>query len=289
MRGKSGGISVKKGVRLKNYTSFHIGGKAEMFCTVNNAEDIPVLLREYRDCPVTFLGRGSNVLVADKGVKGLVVLMRTSCVEFGNACIADAGVPISSLSANYVSRGLGGLEWACCIPGSLGGAVKMNAGAHGGSVSDVLEWVEVLRGGEVVRLSRDECRFAYRESAGIEDGDVILRAALGFEPKPRGELAAAVGQYKAFRKQHQPAGFSAGSVFRAADKPAGYYIDGAGLKGLECGGAFVSPVHANFIINSGFATAENVAALIDEIKARVLAVYGVNLKEEIIYLGEFEK
>ena len=289
MYGKSSATPVKKGVRLKNHTTFRIGGKAELFAVARDASDIVNLNREYSPlCPITYLGRGSNVLVADKGVKGLVVLVRTEKTEFSeNSCIADAGVPLCSLSAAFTDRSLGGLEFACCIPGSLGGALKMNAGAHGRCMADAVEWVEILRGGEVVRLKNDECGFAYRTS-GFSKNDVILRASLKTKQADKYDLQATVGKYKAFRREHQPTGFSAGSVFKAADRPAGYYIDAAGLKGFECGGAFVSPIHANFIINSGFATAENVTTLIDEIKARVYAVFGVALKEEIIYLGEFD-
>ena len=283
-----GNCAVKKGVRLKNHTTFHIGGKAELFAVARETDDVVRLSREYSPlCDVTYLGRGSNVLISDKGVSGLVVLMRTEKSEFsGSGCIAEAGVPLSLLSGAYLSRSLSGLEFACCIPGSLGGALKMNAGAHGKCMADIVEWVEVLRGGEVVRLKNRECGFAYRAS-GFAAGDVILRASLNASEADKCDLQITTDKYKAFRREHQPTGFSAGSVFKAADKPAGYYIDAAGLKGLECGGAFVSEKHANFIVNSGFATAENVTALIDEIKARVVAVFGVELKEEIIYLGDF--
>ena len=286
MYGKS---AVRKGVKLKNYTTFHIGGKAELFCIARDSSDIVRLNREYSSlCPITYLGRGSNVLIADKGVKGLVVLVRTEKTEFSDGlCVADAGVPLCSLGSAYLNRSLGGLEFACCIPGSLGGALRMNAGAHGRCMADTVDWIEVLRGQEVVRLKADECGFAYRES-GFLPSDVILRAGIRTADADKNDLIQTVNKYKAFRREHQPTGFSAGSVFKAADRPAGYYIDAAGLKGLECGGAFVSKLHANFIINSGFATAENVTALIDEIKARVFAVFGVQLKEEIIYLGEFD-
>lgn len=284
-----GGISVKKGVKLKNHTTFRIGGKAELFCVARDVSELVAASREYSaSCPVTFLGRGSNVLVSDKGVKGLVVAVRASNTEFSaGSCIADAGVPLCSLSAAYLNASFGGLEFACSIPGTLGGALKMNAGAHGRCIADIVEWVEVLRENEVLRIKGEDCGFAYRQS-GFADKDVILRASLAAAESDKRELFAATERYKAFRREHQPTGFSAGSVFKAADRPAGYYIDAAGLKGLECGGAFVSPQHANFIINSGYATAENVTALIDEIKARVFAVFGVALKEEIIYVGEFD-
>lgn len=285
------GISVKKGVRLKNYTTFRIGGKAELFCLAKSADDIVCALREYGGkVPITYLGRGSNVLISDIGVKGLVVLMRNEQLAFeGDMFIAEAGVPLSRLSATYAEAGLGGLEFACCIPGSVGGALVMNAGAHGASVSDVVEWVEVLRGGETVRLSADECGFGYRMSNFLR-GDVILRAGFRTEKADKNAIAEQISKYKAFRKEHQPQGYCAGSVFKAADgKSAGYYIDKAGLKGLSVGGAFVSQKHANFIINSGSANSQDVTVLIDEIKARVYAVFGVRLQEEIIYIGEFEE
>lgn len=285
------GISVRKGVRLKNHTTFRIGGKADLLCMAKSSDDIVSIEREYGGkVPITYLGRGSNVLVSDAGVKGLVVLMRNEKFALGESHVeAEAGVPLCALAAACAKAGLSGLEFACCIPGSVGGALVMNAGAHGASVSDILEWVEVLRGGEVVRLSATECEFSYRKSNFLP-GDVILRSGFKVTPADKNEIAEKISEYKAFRKERQPQGLCAGSVFKAADgKSAGYYIDAAGLKGLCVGGAFVSQKHANFIINSGSATAQDVTVLIDEIKARVYAVFGVKLQEEIIYVGEFEQ
>ncbi len=277
---------IRRNVKLKNYTTYHIGGEAERFAEVYETRDL-IELASRRDENLLILGKGSNVLVSDGGFKGLVLIVRTGGVEFSEKlCVAEAGVGLSALSKRFYDNSFSGLEWACSIPGTVGGAVKMNAGAFGGCIADVLEFADVLRAGEVLRLNNAECGFSYRKS-GFMPGDVILRAGFNFALSHKDILSACRKKYIEFRVRTQPSGYSAGSVFKAADKPAGWYIDNAGLKGLKIGGAAVSEKHANFIINTGSATAQNVAALIDCIKAEIMVRFGVELKEEIEYVGDF--
>lgn len=279
--------NFRRNVRLKNYTTFRIGGYADFLTEVKETKNLIDIMKSGEFDNIKILGKGSNVLVSDYGYRGLVVILKTDGIKFeGGLCIADAGLALSKLSKIYIDASYSGLEWACSIPGTIGGAVKMNAGAFGGCTADILEWVEILRNGETVRLKNEECGFGYRKS-GLMSGDVILRAALKFAQGDKNNLLILRKKYNDFRRITQPSGYSAGSVFTAADKPAGWYIDNADLKGLKIGGAAVSKLHANFIINTGAATAKNVASLIDVIKAEIKVRFNVDLKEEIEYIGEF--
>ncbi len=267
-------------VRLSEYTTFGIGGEADAVEVFSR--------RELTDCGLgaVVIGGGSNVLVSDRGLER-VVINRTRSMSFdGEYVSADSGVSLCTLAAEAARRNLSGLEWALGIPGTLGGAIKMNAGAYGGCIADVIRSVSVLRAHAVADLHVDNCGFGYRTS-GFLPGDVIVGAVLKLKRADGDDIRAAMRGYSARRTCSQPKGRSAGSVFKAANKPAGYYLERVGLKGERVGSAAVSERHANFIINTGGATASDVKQLMDVMQRRVYESFGVELVPEIILLGEF--
>lgn len=270
---------------LSSYTSYRIGGKVKRLAVCYDLDSVRravELADEY-----VVLGKGTKVLASDDGYDGTVILMRQSGIRIcADSVYADAGVSLSVLSKLFAGRGFKGLEWAIGIPASVGGALVMNAGAFGGQISDIVEYVYVLRKGKIVRLNNAECGFYYRGSSVRLGGDVVLGA--GFSVKKTNEdLTALTAEYTARRNAAQPKGFSCGSVFKGAERAAGWYIEQCGLKGADCGDAQISPKHANFIINRGFARARDVYTLIRAAKAEVYSKFGVKLCEEVVYIGGF--
>lgn len=268
---------------LSAYTTFGIGGAARRILTAQSRGE----LIDLAPCALV-LGRGSNVLVSDDGYDGDVVINRydeTSLV--GNVVTVGSGASIAATAALCARAGLSGLEWAIGIPGTVGGAVRMNAGAFGGAVSDRLLYADVLRDGRVVKLDNAALGFSYRHSA-VADDDVVVSAAFLLDRDNAAAALARCGEYTALRRQKQPAGKSAGSVFK---NPKGVSVakvlDGAGLKGLRNGGAVISPIHANIIVNIGDATADDVCGLIRIMRSE-LEARGLEAKEEIIYVGGFK-
>lgn len=271
-------------VDLRSYNTFLIGGKAKRLVV---AADERSLIEAVSLPRATVLGRGSNVLIGDGGISGTAVINR---YEFmlcdGDAITVGSGMTLSRLSRIFYMSSLGGAEWAAGIPGTVGGAVVMNAGAFGGCMADIVTKVRVLRGGKVVCLDAEECAFTYRGSA-IASDDTVLSVSMRGQASEQHIIAQRMKEYRVKRRRTQPQGFCAGSVFRAADKPAAVYIDGAGLKGMRVGDAQISEKHANFIINRGFASAADVVQLMAVIKAVVFDKYGKELTEEIRFIGEF--
>lgn len=274
---------------LARFTTFHIGGEAEKLTIVDSIESLGEALGE----PSVILGRGSNVLISDKGVSSQVIIARNCDVKFNSyfergeevtEVIADAGVSLISLSRDFLLRSLSGLTFALGIPGSVGGGVIMNAGAFNGCMSDIVTGIDVIKNGNLFHIDRSDCGFAYR-SSNI-DG-VVARVYFKTKKGEREELEAQQKKFKEFRKATQPQGFSAGSIFKGGEMPAGYYIDKAGLKGYTVGGAQVSSVHANFIINKHYATCEDVLKLIDIIRENVYNVFKVYLQMEVKVIGDF--
>lgn len=269
---------------LGKYTSLGVGGPSGVLILKRLDEAADML----REVSVT-LGRGSNVLVSDGGLDGNTLINRLDGIICdGETLYAQSGVALPRLAGFAAENGLSGLEWACGIPGSVGGAVIMNAGAYGSSISDRLAFVEVLRGGKVKRLLPQEIRFSYRKS-NLEKGDFVLGAALRLSRADKQSVTEKMRIFADRRKKAQPKGKTAGSTFIAKDKPAWVYIDGAGLRGAREGGAFVSEKHANFIMNDGTATATQVYRLIRRIEQAVFEKYGVSLEREIIILGSFNE
>ncbi len=285
-------------------TSYQIGGPAQLFAVGGNRAEVVALVRAARqlDLPWHILGRGTNLLVADSGVSGLVVANRAEESGLERAgeqgwARADAGAVLQQLAQRACRAGLAGLEWAVEIPGTVGGAVFGNAGAFGGSTSEVVTEAEVLSAdGEVVVKAGAELGFAYRTSrfktpAGRRE--VILGAKMALRRGRVPELLAAAEANRQQRQHSQPWGRCAGSVFRnppplptGENYSAGYLIEQAGLKGHAIGRARISPVHANFIMNDGGATAAEVWALISLARERVRQQFGVDLDLEVQVWGD---
>lgn len=273
-------IATLYNVPLSDFCTYHTGGKAR---TLKIVYDVDGLM----SCAIgdyAIVGCGSKLLVSDDGYDGTVILMRISGVKLTeDGVYAYAGVPLPALTRFLEVHKLGGMEWASGIPGSLGGAIKLNAGAFGRSMSDVADKIDVLREGKLVTLSAADVVFSYRHS---EINDIVVGASLKLFNADY-DLAEKRKEYFNARRQVQPRGFSCGSVFKNGEQPAGRLIEQAGLKGLKFGGAVISEKHANFIINTGFATSKDVYTLIRTAKAEVMSKFGIGLKEEVIYLGDF--
>jgi UDP-N-acetylmuramate dehydrogenase len=290
---------VRKAEPLARYTALRVGGPAELLVV---AEEVAALraaaeLARQHGVACRILGGGSNALVSDAGVRGLVVLNRAGKVTFGGGEVwAESGASFSTLARRCVSRGLAGLEWAAGIPGTVGGAVVGNAGAWGGDVASVLDRVRVLEpDGTVALWPAERMGYGYRSSvlkgqgAGGERQTVVLEALFRLQPGEAQSLEQRLAEITQQRKSSQPPGATCGSVFKNPPGDyAGRLIEAAGLKGTSHGGAVISPVHANFVVNQGGATAGDVKALIDLARREVEAGTGVRLELEIELLGEWQ-
>lgn len=289
-------------VPMARYTSARVGGPAEMFVTVNSSSEllIAVDLAYNQRIPYLILGGGSNILVADRGIQGLVILNKARNVHFrptgfGVVCTVESGMNLSSLARQCISKGLGGLEWAVSIPGSVGGAVVGNAGAHGSDMSHCLIAATVWEPGSGSRIySNDEMEYGYRDSVLKKEhgkdlpGRLVVSAELELKPEAVEILVARADGFVAHRKQTQPGGASVGSMFKNPENYyAGYLIEAAGLKGYRCGGAYISEKHANFFICEEDATAEDVRALIAEAWNAVREQFGVELELEVQLVGDW--
>lgn len=290
-------------VPLAKYTSARVGGPAEMFVTVENALELQtaVELAYAQHIPYFILGGGSNILVADTGVRGLVIMNRAKTVRFRHTgarvvCTAESGMNLSSLARQCIGKGLGGLEWAIGIPGTLGGAVVGNSGAHGGDIAGNLQAANIWEPGRGARLySNEELKYSYRNSLlKREQGHnlarrVVLSAELQLTPEPVNVLTARADGFTAYRKQTQPGGASMGSMFKnPPNYYAGYLIDTAGLKNYQIGNVRISDKHANFFVSDGDATAEDIRGLIAEAWHRVRDQFGVEMELEVELVGEWK-
>ncbi|OXM86045.1 UDP-N-acetylmuramate dehydrogenase [Paenibacillus rigui] len=279
---------------LAPHTTWKIGGPADVLLIPGSKEqlvDAVQLLYRYQ-VPWTVLGRGSNMLVADKGIRGVVLklgpVLETLRFE-GDVVYAGGAYSFIKLSVMAGKEGLTGLEFAGGIPGTVGGAVYMNAGAHGSDVSRILLRAEVLLPtGELVTMQQADLEYAYRHSLLQRQPGIVTEAVFQLQPGDRKEIAGAMAAYKDRRLRTQPLQLAcAGSVFR---NPEGHHaarlIEEAGLKGLRVGGAEVSPLHANFIVNTGQATAQDVLTLIEQVQRAVKEAYGISLVPEVLVVGE---
>jgi UDP-N-acetylmuramate dehydrogenase len=291
------GVKILRDEPLARYTSARIGGPADWLVVVETIEELIGVVRAAEDQGLAWriMGAGSNLLVADSGVRGLVVLNKARYVDFQDEgkAYAESGAKLSTLARSCISRGLGGLEWAVNVPGTVGGAVVGNAGAHGGDIAGVLNSATVLEpDGDVAEWSTEKFKYGYRDSVlkstRGQNITVVLAATLVLSAVEPGELAARADSYLAHRKATQPPGASVGSVFKnPPGEYAGRLIESAGLKGRQVGGAQISPVHANFMVNAGGATAGDVKMLIDQACDQVLQHYGVELELEIELIGDW--
>lgn len=286
---------------MSRHTSFRIGGPADFFVVPQDTEDLFDLIRELKTIGLPFfiLGGGTNLLVRDGGVRGVVVSMkRLDAVESersyrsigGTFSVlrAEAGTPLPRLLAYTVEKSLTGLEFATGIPGTVGGAVCMNAGTARGEIGDVIDSVTMLTpDGELITRNREDMGFGYR-TAGVPKGHVVIEARLVLRLDNRNKIRLRIREIIEARKKTQPYGFpNAGSIFKnPLDESAGRLIDTAGLKGLAIGGAQISDKHANFIVNTGNATARDVLALMAAVQEKVLEIHGVKLEPEIKIIGE---
>lgn len=338
-------IFLRRNEPLARYTTFHIGGPADLFAVARSEKDLLSLITYACDQDLDFLilGHGSNVLVSDLGVRGLVILNRVSDYHFvfqrganrempittsddmasspvpdmtqfdkggDSRCtlFAASGASLGYLAHRTVARGLGGLEWAAGIPGTLGGAIVQNAGAYGSCMADVVLQARVVsvcekgldrrieRQMSMARLViREELAFGYRTSCFRQTGlrsskDVILSADLQLIPQPQEQLQVRMADHMSHRRPTQPRIASAGSVFKNPPGDyAGRLIENAGLKGIRRRGAMVAPQHANFIVNTGDACACDVKALVDRVRGVVAQRFGVDLELEIQLVGDWHE
>jgi UDP-N-acetylmuramate dehydrogenase len=279
---------------LSKHTTWKIGGPADLLLLPRSKEQLIAAIRllHKHGVPWTNLGRGSNMLVLDNGIRGVVIKPSGGLdyVTFeGSTAIAGAAYSFIKLSVMAGKAGLTGLEFASGIPGTVGGAVYMNAGAHGSDVSRIFKYADiVLETGELVRYGPEDMEFAYRHSVLHEKRGIVVEAGFELAEGERMEIASAMASFKERRLRTQPYTMAcAGSVFR---NPSGDFaarlIQDAGLKGFSIGGAQVSEQHANFIVNTGQATARDVLALMDHIRSTVEERSGVKLVPEVLVAGE---
>jgi UDP-N-acetylmuramate dehydrogenase len=290
------GDKVKENVLLAPYTSARIGGPADIFITAETAVElakIVKLLWKY-EMPYIILGGGSNVLVSDRGVRGVVVLNRAKAVKFhiGDqpSVTVESGVVFSNLANRCASKGLSGLEWAATVPGTVGGAVYGNAGAFGGDMADNLIHAELLTEKGKEKFTVEQMGYGYRTSV-LKRGElkaVVLSAELSLKNSTKEEVTVKIQQFSAHRKATQPPGASMGSMFKNPPGDyAGRLIEAAGLKGTRIGNAEISPLHGNFFINHGTTKAEDIRALIQLVQKTVKEKQGVDLELEIELIGEW--
>lgn len=286
------------GVPLEKYTSSRVGGPAEWLVVAESVEALVEAVRAAQadGLPWRVLGGASNVLVSDAGVRGLVIVNRARKVVFQDDYVVyvESGANLAGLAKSCVARGWAGLEWAVGVPGTVGGAVVGNAGAHGGDTSGVLQGVTVLEAGEVLEWPVERLEYAYRNSVLKRNARqkvasrVVLAATLALEPGDPAQLARKADEFLERRKKIQPPGHSFGSMFKNPPGDyAGRLIEAAGLKGAQVGGAQVSPLHANFFVNIGGATAANVMALVELARQRVWEQFGIELELEVELVGEW--
>lgn len=279
---------------MTKHTSFHIGGPAELMAQPQSEEELQSLLLKAAEAavPVTLVGNGSNLLVRDKGIRGLVIKLGSMLRDIkvsGNVLTFGSGVSLAQASKKAAELGLSGMEFAVGIPGSIGGAVYMNAGAYDGEMSKVVKSVRVMdAAGEVSELSAGELDFGYRHSALQGSGKIVTSVTVELAAGDKQAITEKMADFSNRRITKQPLELpSAGSMFK---RPPGYFagtlIDQTGLKGYTVGGAQVSTKHAGFVVNIGGATAADVLQLISDVQAKVFAAHGVHLEPEVLVLGE---
>ena len=279
---------------MKNHTTFRIGGEADVL-VMPEAQEIPLVLQKAAELqiPVTVIGNGSNLLVGDKGIRGLVLEIGKPAdyVEIeGNRLRVGAGTMLGKAAAQAAEAGLGGMEFAAGIPGSMGGAVVMNAGAYGGEIKDILVEAKVItREGKELTLSNEDLDLSYRHSCIPEKEYIVVEATLELQPKDIAEIRERMSELRQQRIEKQPLEYpSAGSTFK---RPEGYFagklIMDAGLRGYQVGDAQVSEKHCGFVINRGNATAAEVKQLMQDVAEKVYEEYQVTLEPEVKMIGEF--
>ena len=290
---------VERDFSLARLTTVRTGGCADFFARVGTSNELAALLRwaRERELAVGLVGSGSNLLVADAGFRGLVMKLEGELATIereGERLLCGGGARLPQAAARAAREGLSGLEFGVNIPGTVGGAVRMNANAYGGDLSRVLEWVEVVSADGSGRRAPEELGFAYRRS-GLESGEVVASASFVLSPAEPDDVKRTLADMRSRRKAAQPSGIKTfGSTFKNPDDPraegrsAGVLLDAAGCRGLEVDGARFSDKHANFVENTGEATTAAVIALMAEGRRRVRERFGVELEPEVQLLGELD-
>ena len=289
-----GGSGIFMEEPMKKHTTFRVGGPADVLVQPDETalEAILALCRQYH-VSYSFIGNGSNLLVGDKGIRGVVIEMTDPMGNIevdGTKITAQAGAMLSKIANTAASNGLGGMEFAAGIPGSVGGAVVMNAGAYGGEMKDIIEKVYVLdENGAQLELDRDALDLGYRHSCIPDKKYIVTKVVLELVPRDEAEIRSKMKELNEKRAEKQPLQYpSAGSTFK---RPEGYFagklIMDAGLRGYQVGGAQVSEKHCGFVINKGDATAADICQLMQDVADKVQARFGVVLEPEVKMIGEF--
>ena len=289
-----GGSGIFMEEPMKKHTTFRVGGPADVLVKPDETAlaAILALCRQYH-VSYSFIGNGSNLLVGDKGIRGVVIEMTDPMGNIevhGTQITAQAGAMLSKIANTAASNGLGGMEFAAGIPGSVGGAVVMNAGAYGGEMKDIIEKVYVLdENGAQLELDRDALDLGYRHSCIPEKKYIVTKVVLELVPRNEAEIRSEMKELNEKRAEKQPLQYpSAGSTFK---RPEGYFagklIMDAGLRGYQVGGAQVSEKHCGFVINKGDATAADICQLMRDVSDKVQAQFGVVLEPEVKMIGEF--
>ena len=276
------------------HTTFKIGGVADIFVKVENIEELIFVINKCKEknVPITVIGNGSNILVKDGGIRGVVLKLQLSNINFieNNLVNVEAGVLLSKISNIAYEKGLSGLEFACGIPGSIGGAVKMNAGAYGKEIKDVLISTTYLdKNLELHTINNKENKFDYRCSRfSYNKEDIIISATLKLKPDVKEKIKLEMDSNMKSRKEKQPINFpSAGSIFKRGNNYiTAQLIDQCGLKGYNIGDAYVSEKHAGFIVNKGNATAKDLLELVEYVKKKVYEKFNIQIQLEIEVMGE---
>ena len=308
------GEALKRDEPMARHTTLKVGGPARWFWAASDVEALARVLGlcTQHDIPYLFIGHGSNLLMSDAGYDGLVIQNRCKGCLVGGETAAESGVSFGSLFLQTARAGYGGLEWAIGIPGTVGGALVSNAGAYRGNIGPLVSSVRVFAGGRDQTVGPEWMEFSYRDSrlrrSGVGGGAVVLSCTLTLTERGDPDtILAQAKEYQAQRRAKQPYAPSAGSFFKnvqnkalaesldilpagmkaAGVVPAGFLSEACGLKGLRIGGAEVSEKHANFLINAGRATASDLRALAERVKAVVFDRFGVRLEEEVLYVGDW--
>lgn len=279
---------------MAKHTSFRIGGPADVLAQPADEAELAALLKRAAEhaVPVTLIGNGSNLLVRDKGIRGLVIKLSNifcSITVDGNVMTFGSGISLAMASKKAASLSLSGMEFAVGIPGTIGGAVYMNAGAYDGEMAKVVTCVRVMdMQGKISELQASELDFAYRHTALQNSGLIVISVTVALQPGEAESIKAKMDDFSQRRIAKQPLELpSAGSMFK---RPPGYFagtlIEQTGLKGYTVGGAQVSKKHAGFVVNVGGATAKDVLQLISDVQSKVFAAHGVRLEPEVLVLGE---
>lgn len=290
-----GSDNVYRNEPMKKHTTFRIGGPVDYYLCPHSAKEIQKVVEICREekIPYFILGNGSNLLVSDKGYRGAVIQLWKNVSDIRvDGCLieAKAGASLAKIAAQALEEGLTGMEFAAGIPGTLGGAVVMNAGAYGGEMKDILKEALVMdEEGKIFTLEKENLKLGYRTSIVKEKGYIVLAATLELKPGNREEIRKLMEDLKQRRAEKQPLDMpSAGSTFK---RPEGYFagklIMDAGLRGFSVGGAQISEKHCGFVVNTGEASASDVLNLIREVQKRVRENSGVELETEVKFLGEF--